>query len=585
MDRRITKILIFGLVALMTAGSALYQTAGAQNYVAPPVSISKDKVKIDGKVFYSHIVLEKQTLFSISKAYNVTLEDIYKYNPSVKENGLRKNDIINIPVIEAVPQKVEKDERAEKNAEPVITPQQAEEPQTVSEGKKHTVKWYEDLASIAAKYKISEESIVRANGLKDRKVKNRQVLIIPDDDITYEKTETADVPYTAVEIAHMAGHLADEESTDLDQYSDTLFVIEYWNKFKKEKVNATLVLPFKATGTTSNRNNMDFYSGLLLAAKEMKDTGIDIHMNVYDMSLGTAEIPADVLKESDIIIGPVAPNDIEQIAKLVNGACPIVSPLDQRAEKLTSKYSNLIQAPASQYAQFTDIAKWLRSDLNGEDKVIVISEKEARQNDAGRVLMSVIDRSGIRYTPFSYSILEGRDIQSSLEAAMTQTGTNRVVIASESEAFVNDAVRNLNLIVHNKFNVVLYAPAKIRTFETIEVENFHNTGLHASLSYYINYEDSDLVKDFILKYRAMFGAEPTQFAFQGYDMARYFITLISEHPTNWMSYLTTDEGRKNSLQSHFDFYQNGDGGYVNNGVRRIVYQKDYSTEEPVYFNN
>lgn len=100
MERRIANIIICGLVALMTAGTSLYQTAGAQEYVAPPVTISKDKVKIDGKVFYSHIVLEKQTLFSISKAYNVSIEDIYKYNPSVKENGLRKNDIINIPMVE-----------------------------------------------------------------------------------------------------------------------------------------------------------------------------------------------------------------------------------------------------------------------------------------------------------------------------------------------------------------------------------------------------------------------------------------------------------------------------------------------------
>ena len=50
--------------------------ASAQDYVAPPVSISKDKVKIDGKVFYSHIVLDKQTLYSISKAYNVSVEEM-----------------------------------------------------------------------------------------------------------------------------------------------------------------------------------------------------------------------------------------------------------------------------------------------------------------------------------------------------------------------------------------------------------------------------------------------------------------------------------------------------------------------------
>jgi ABC-type branched-subunit amino acid transport system substrate-binding protein len=155
---------------------------------------------------------------------------------------------------------------------------------------------------------------------------------------------------------------------------------------------------------------------------------------------------------------------------------------------------------------------------------------------------------------------------------MTKTGTNRVVIASDSEAFANDAVRNLNLIVHNKFNLVLYAPAKIRTFETIEVENFHNTSLHASLTYHIDYESKD-VKDFILKYRAMFGAEPTQFAFQGYDIARHFIEAAAEHK-EWQPTL---EGKDTPmLQSNFMFRKNGQGGHTNNGVRRIIYGKDYS---------
>ena len=96
MERR---ILILRIVMILTLAAAAYPSVSAQDYVATPVSISKDKVKIDGKVFYSHIVLDKQTLYSISKAYNVSIEDIYRHNPSVKENGLRKNDIIKSKII------------------------------------------------------------------------------------------------------------------------------------------------------------------------------------------------------------------------------------------------------------------------------------------------------------------------------------------------------------------------------------------------------------------------------------------------------------------------------------------------------
>ena len=72
------KTLLAGIAFTCAAMICSIETATAQEYVAPPVTISKEKVKIDGKVFYSHIVMEKQTLFSISKAYNVSIDDLYR---------------------------------------------------------------------------------------------------------------------------------------------------------------------------------------------------------------------------------------------------------------------------------------------------------------------------------------------------------------------------------------------------------------------------------------------------------------------------------------------------------------------------
>ena len=120
---------------------------------------------------------------------------------------------------------------------------------------------------------------------------------------------------------------------------------------------------------------------------------------------------------------------------------------------------------------------------------------------------------------------------------------------------------------------MLYAPSKIRSFETIEVENFHNTKLHVSLGYYIDYSDKK-VMDFIMKYRALFNAEPTQFAFQGYDLAYYFIRLCSKDGNKWMNKVNKNE--MSMLQSTFKYNETEDGGYINSGVRRIVYGEGWS---------
>ena len=65
---------------IVTAITAVLMTSAAevsaQEYVPTPVSVSTNKLKVDGKLCYSHIVLERQTIYSICKAYNVTEEDL-----------------------------------------------------------------------------------------------------------------------------------------------------------------------------------------------------------------------------------------------------------------------------------------------------------------------------------------------------------------------------------------------------------------------------------------------------------------------------------------------------------------------------
>ena len=554
MDRVKISRMIAVAAMLVTFAAA----AGAQEYVAPPVEVSDQKVKKDGKVYYSHVVQERQTLYSISKAYNVTQEEILEANPGLRDSGLKKNSIIMIPDQSALPVKEEESPQQEP------TPQQVEQVQNVRESvqasvqKIHVVRWYETLKDIADKYNVSESAIVAANNLKDGKVKNRQKLIIPTE-------EYAEI---------LAPEIPEEEEEDMDletAFDDSHLQEEVAPEYtSKSHIRATVLLPLKATGSTSSRSNMDFYSGVLLAAREIGESGIDLDMSVYDIANGTYGATKNELEASDIIIGPVAAADITRIYTVTQDIKALISPLDPKAAQLCGTYSTLIHAPASRMSQYEDLAQWIKEDLVPGDRVIVISEKEARKGDEGKILRAAIDSAQIEYIPLAYSILEGRKIQEPLEAKMTSEGTNRVIIASESEAFVNDAVRNLNLTIHNKFDVVLYAPAKIRTFETIEIENFHNTNLHASLTYYIDYNDAE-VKQFVKKYRALFNTEPTQFAFQGYDVAKYFIGLCAKYGDGWMQHVEDAE----MLQSTFDIKPSGNG-YINEGIRRIVYGPEYS---------
>ena len=267
-------------VALSLTGSF---NLNAQEYINTPVTISKEKVKVSGKVCYSHVVLEKQTLYSISKAYNVSIEEIYQLNPTLQEQGLKKNSIILIPVAEAVKEEVKIAPEKEQTPQPkvaelkVFEKKVAEKKESKASKKKvHVRKWYEDLEMIADQYGVSVEDIMVANNLKDTKLANRQKLIIP----------TAGVKPEDIAAADATDETAPEVNSENEKIETEIVNDEQFEAVAQQSgpINAMMLLPLRNAEGKLSRNNMDFYSGAMLAIYDLALKGIDINVNTYDLA-------------------------------------------------------------------------------------------------------------------------------------------------------------------------------------------------------------------------------------------------------------------------------------------------------------
>ena len=533
----------------------------AQEYVPTPVTISTEKVKVDGKVCYSHVVLERQTEYSICKAYGVTQEDLYQYNPGLKENGLKKNSIIIIPSQSALTQNTEKVEKVEK-VEKEETAENTEK--TNQKLRKHTVKWYETLDDVAQKYGVSTESIIELNGIQDPTNVARMKILIPiSDSSTSENTNKVIAPRADSSIFITPSDSLASTPVDSLVVGDSTVIVK---EAPKTSVNFALLLPMAATGSTSKVNYMDFYCGVLFALYNSSNSGIETDIKVFDTA-NDAVPDSTFFNGCDFVIGPVYTKEFQNIMKNVPKDLAVISPLDHRTTSLTKEYPNLIQAPTHRMYQYQDLTKWLKEDMKEGDNIIYISETNARDTAAVREMSEVLRKSGLTYDKFSYTILQGRSISSSLLARMTKTGTNRVIIESESEAWVNDLVRNLT-ILNRRVKITLYSPSKIRSFDSIDAETLYKNSLHVCLSYNINYDRPE-VKSFLLKYRAIFHTEPTLFAFQGYDIATYFINIVNQFGYQWKDKLT--EAKMSGLQATFDFHKQENNSVINEGVRRIEY--------------
>lgn len=554
---------IFGMMILSVALASVPPAFAQDNYVATPVTVSKEKVKVNGRLCYSHVVLERQTLFSISKAYGVSIEDIYKYNPDVKANGLKKNSIIVIPM----PEEQEKPSKAGKKGNTATaTKDEGQEPEKKAEPKIHIVKWYETIETIAVKYDVAVSDIMKANGLKDKELKSRQKLVIPEKSATETHNEHAQSAEAKdSEKERVVEDIATEVDADRDADSEKAVTFS-----SKKKVNLAIVMPFMAGTAKPSSSSIDFYCGALLAARDLGNDGTDINIDVYDVADQSRSITAGIVSDLDFVVGPLSPNDIRRTYAAIGSDIVLISPLDPKSVELTEEYPKLIQVPTPHDFQYADLAQWIADEVKPGDRTILITEKGARSSDAMTRLVNMIDLSGLKYTTVSYSLLEGRDIIGSLKKATGEGAehTNRFIIASESEAFVNDVFRNISLLSRENRRVEIFCHSKVRGYD-IEVESLHNNDLHVSLAYYIDYNSPDVIR-FVKQYRALFNTEPTQFSFQGYDIVKYFSSLCAEYGDSWFNAL--GNVKKTMLQTTFDFR---DGSRINEGVRRIEYEPDY----------
>ena len=557
-------ILVLSAFLASFGGTAFAQDNNG-GYVPTPVTVSKEKVKLNGKIYLSHVVLERQTLFGIAKAYGVSVDEIYEANPALRETGLQKNAIILVPFKEGAAEAAAQAQEAE-----------SETPTTYIE---HTVRWFEDLDDIAKKYGVSARDIMELNGLKNKKLQTRQVLKIPvrgegvpavADTPEKELTEEAqEGPSTAQEaVSEEAG--ADPAPLDNPQrphQTDSSFLA--WTS--RDQVNMSLILPLNAGGKVSEVN-MDFYSGVLMAVKDLEAEGLKVNLNVYDLSAGIP--PIDALVKDDFVLGPVASRDIEAILQRVDGQVPVISPLDQKAGTLAANYSNFIQAPTPVENQYDDLGRWVKEDYKEGERILFISEKGAGNVTASVAIRTAMAQQDLPYEILSYAIVEGRGIPNILTEKMAKGVVNRVVVASESEAFIGDVIRNLGIMMGKGYDIVMYAPSKARTFDTIDGSAYHQASLHISTSYYVDY-DSPVVDGFVKAYRALFQTEPSQFAFQGYDCTRYFVSSCARYGYAWTRMLGNN--KVSLLHTDFQFSSNGNDNHQNTAVRRIVYQKDYMT--------
>ena len=565
---------------LSVAAAAPY--ASAQDFVPAAVEISKEKVNVNGEIFYLHKVLPKQTLYSISKAYGIPVEVIQKVNPSLAD-GLKAGMLLYIPQTTAA----DTTAPAVGNSTKQTVEQTSEKPEAKTEKpqrtvkkkkyKKYNVKWYETLDDVAVKFNVTVDAIIALNDIDTASGKRIRGIMIPDKEFISSMQsgpsvkEDSEVTPAAQPEAQSIVAVPPGLKRTSGAYDDGPYVI-------------SVVLPFNASRLTGNLNAYaaDFYAGVLTAAGQLKEEGLMEHFVINTVDLSQYDSSWDMiadgaLKGSELIIGPISERDLQPVVAFAkNKEIPVVSPLDLNTASLAdgNPYFYLFP-PQSDLALSHQIDRISDNRHAPESSITVIYEDGTDSSELTLETFHELTEKGLQFNKFKYDFLSGRGIDNLMSQSLSPTHTNRVIIPSMNEAFITDALRNLNLIKSSyDYRIEVYGMSRWKSFETIESNYLHALDLRLAMSYYTDYNDS-LTVEFINRYREAFNTEPTSFSYQGYDILTFFVKAMNTYGKDFPAAIINE--RKSLLQSDVLFLPVAPGsGCENRAFKDICFTKGWT---------
>jgi len=549
--------------------------------------------QVENDNFIYHKVKKGHTLYSLSRKYNVSQEEIIRHNPTVRY-GINIDQIIKIP-------------KTNYQNEEVSIPKTQTLTDTIKISDQylyHEVKSKETIYSLVRVYHISEELLYDLNPFLSDGLKVGQILKIPkvhgaEDGFVFEDI-TAQVKDTVVyerrnQLAYSDSIVFSQcdslrrkqvnpfnvavllplyiEHSEQEFYIDSSKVNEFGKKIYETIYRAPNYIYPRAI------NYVEFYEGILLAVDSLKKQGFSVNLHVFDTDGDTNKVNEILrqpkMKNLDLIIGPVYSNEVEIVSNFsLKHRIKMVSPFSDNM-LLLEKNPFLFQVSPSFSSQFDKLAQF-SSDYKNKN-IVLLHNIDSGQYES----ISLLKEKLFNYYSLDTSIrdLQFKEVHFSdsihvIEHALTKNNENIIIVPSNDQAFVSLVISNLNSLVSKGYSIKTFGMSRWYRFDNVDPEYFYNLATHLVVPFYIDYKDQK-VKDFILKYRYLFKSEPDQYVMHGFDVSMYFLTALQKYGNDFQNCIY--HHKVDLLQSDMHFVKWYEySGFENIGASLIRYDSNYS---------
>ncbi len=546
--------------------------------------------------FKEHKTKRKETLYSLTKKYNIEAEDLKKYNKFLYANTLRKGDKLQIPIFKITE---------------VIEETKADKVYTVlpKEGK-----W-----RVAYKFGITVKELEALNPEMGDVLQSGQIINVPNIYVAEEKQ--VDEKYSYYKVLPKEGFYRLKLKLNIEQaeleslnpglnqsglkegmilkipFSEAVSgIIEGESKvnlsenisdFETKKI--VVMLPFRLNrfdlDSVSCKNSikndpylrasLDFHSGVLMAIEVLKDLGISLNVDVYDTQNQVSEV-SDIIKSNnfesvDAVIGPLIGKNFAKAAMDLRSLnVPVISPIGNNVKLL----DNVFQAKPADNLLKSGIVNFVKSDtlvnniiIIADSKNIAIANELKREFNRATIVYSRKNEDG---KDENYVLVD--DIKNALKP-----GKNIVFLETKNEGFASNVTSILNTLNQKEniqekkeeITILLVTTNKNKAFEGDEISNEHLSNLQfhfvTSSKEYSEKSDNAFVKEYTERYKVT----PNSRAVLGYDLTMDTVLRLVTSSDLYMS--ANDTPLTEYVENKFAYKKKLFGGYHNDAVYLVKY--------------
>lgn len=546
--------------------------------------------------FKRHKVKRKETLYSISKKFNVPIEDIKKHNKRLYSENLRKGDRIQIPEYKIIV--------VENPLENTL--------------KRYTVLPKEGKWRIAYKFGISVDELERINPNLPEVLKVGQEINVPNIANNEEKEVDEDYGYYVVEpkegfyrlkvklgleqeqLEELNPELKEgglkagmvlkvPKSTDIENMMEDFESQSLLGKLKNfDTKRIAVMLPFRtnridldslreARETLENDRYMsiavDFHSGVLMALDSAKQLGISTYLDVFDTEARVSRVSQLISNNDfstyDAVIGPFTMSGFDRLAaSLKNDNVPVISAVTKPKEL----YKNVFQTIPNDTFLKKQMISFVQNQTEVKNVLIIadskhreISNELARSFTGAKQIFSRKNKDGKE----SYYVLKDDILNNLVE------GKNVVFLETNDEGFVSNVASMLSALNGKDFEteiereLILMTTDHNRAFESDNISNMDLSNLKFHYPSVNRGYQGDDFKGFREAYKRLYQGEPNRYVIRGFDVTMDLLLRLTAYDDFYEA--TPLELETEYIANKFRYNKKLFGGYYNESGYIVKY--------------